>query len=214
MKIILRGTFLLMLLAVVGTALIAQDNAMAQKPGAAKPAMPPSMPMPKPAPEMTKLIKLLAGNWMITEKAEPNPMAPKGGSGTGTAKLWAGPGGLSLLESYHSSGTAMGPNFNGFGVFWWDDKVQAYHGLWCDTMTPGGCDSSGTTKWQGDNLVGTMESDMNGQKTVATFTYSDWKPDSFVMTMAMGPDANSLKKFMTITYTKSSGMGKPGKPAQ
>lgn len=49
-----------------------------------------------------------------------------------------------------------------------------------------------------------MEGEMNGQKMVTRFTYSDWKPNSFVMTMDSGPDANSLKPMMTITYTKGA----------
>jgi hypothetical protein len=169
--------------------------------------------MPKPAPEMTKLIKMMGGNWTVTEKGSPSPMMPKGGAGKGMATLTAGPGGMSLMEKYHSSGL-MGSNFVGFGTFWWDDKAQVYKGLWCDTMTPGGCDASGTTKWDGDKLVGTMQGDMNGQKMVTRFTYSDWQPNSFVMTMAMGPDANSLKEAMTITYTRagatSASAAKPG----
>jgi hypothetical protein len=38
------------------------------------------------------------------------------------------------------------------------------------------------------------------------FTYSDFKPNSFVMTMEMGPDASKLQKAMTVTYTKAGGM--------
>ena len=47
------------------------------KPKAAKPAgQGQQMPMPKPAPEMTKLIKTLSGTWNVTEKHEMNPMMP------------------------------------------------------------------------------------------------------------------------------------------
>jgi hypothetical protein len=46
------------------------------------------------------------------------------------------------------------------------------------------------------------------------FTYSDFKPNSFVMTMASGPDANSLKPMMTLTYTKAAMAAKSEKPAQ
>jgi len=170
-------------------------------------------PPPKPDPQMTKLIKMMSGNWTVTEKVEPSPMMPKGGSGKGTAKLVAGPGNMSLMEAYHSTGT-MG-SFAGTGTFWWDPKAQLYRGVWCDSMTPGGCDASGTTKWEGDNLVGMMESEMNGQKMMTKFTYSDFKPTSFVMSMASGPDANSLKPMMTITYTKAAPMAaKSEKPAQ
>ncbi len=161
------------------------------------------MPMPKPAPEMTKLIKTLSGTWNVTEKHEVNPMMPSGGTGTGTAKIWAGPGGLSLMENYSSSG-AMG-SFKGMGTWWWDPKAQVFHGLWCDNMTPNGCDTSGSTKWEGDQLVGTMQGDMGGQMMMMKFIYSDFKPDSFVMVMESGPDASKMQKMMTVTYTKAAG---------
>ncbi len=205
MRTILKGTILTVAVAFSCAALGAQDSAMS-KPGA-KPAPQMSMPMPKPDPQMTKLINSMSGTWTVSEKMNPNPMSPTGGTGKGTATFTPGPGGTSLMEKYHSSGT-MGESFSGFGAFWWDSKAQVYRGLWCDNMTPGGCDSSGTTKWEGDKLVGTMEGEMNGQKMTTRFTYSDWKPNSFVMTMDSGPDANSLKPMMTITYTKGAKSGK------
>jgi hypothetical protein len=208
MKTILRGTILVGLAAGCWTVLAAQDAAAPAGSNSAKTSgQEMSMPMPTPAPEMTKMIKMMAGSWSVSEKSYPSPMMPNGGTGKGTAKLWAGPGNMSLMEDYHSSGV-MGSSFTGFGTFWWDAKGQVYRGLWCDTMTPGGCDSSGTTKWDGDKLVGMMEGDMGGQKMVTTFTYSDWKPDSFVMSMAMGPDASSLKPAMTITYTRTGTVAK------
>ena len=209
MKVIRMRVFVITLIAAISTLALAQDDAKPARPlasrSAAQAKMPPS---PQASPEMTKLIKMMAGNWTVTEKSEPSPMFPNGGSGKGTARMWAGPGGLSLLETYHSSGM-MGSNFSGFGTFWWDPKEQVYRGLWCDSMTPNGCDASGTTKWDGETLVGMMEGEMNGKKTVSKFTYANWKPDSFVMTMATGPDANSLKDLVTITYTRSAAAGKP-----
>jgi Protein of unknown function (DUF1579) len=188
---------------------LAQDAAAPAKPKAAKAAgQAQAMPMPKPAPEMTKLVKTLSGNWTVAEKMEPGPMAPNGAMGKGTAKFWAGPGGMSLIENYQSSG-AMGGSFKGMGTWWWDPKAQAYRGLWCDNMTPNGCDTSGSTKWEGDNLVGTMTSpDPSGQMMTMKFIYSDFKPDSFVMTMEMGPDASKLQKAMTVTYTKAAAPSK------
>ena len=183
-------------------ALMAQDSTPASKTKSAPEASSAmSMPMPQAAPEMTKMIKMMAGDWTVSEKAFPSPMMPNGGTGTGTATLTSGPGDLSLLEKYHSSGV-MGPNFTGYGVFWWDSKMQAYHGVWCDNFTPGGCDASSTSKWEGDKLVSTMKAEMDGKMNVTRFTYSDWSPTSFVMTMDMGPDESSLKPAMAITYTK------------
>ncbi len=204
MKTVSRVLFLVLLAGFCCMALLAQDKAAPAKPKAAKPAAAAQqMPMPKPAPEMTKLAKALSGNWTIVEKHEANPMMPNGGVGKGTAKIWAGPGGLSLIENYQSSG-AMGGAFKGMGTWWWDPKAQVYHGVWCDNMTPNGCDTSGSTKWDGDNLVGTMQGDMGGQMMTMKFIYSDIKPDSFVMTMEMGPDASKMQKAKTVTYTKAA----------
>ena len=199
MKTILRVTILALLGGLGGALLGAQDAAPSAKPAAAKDSMP--MPMTKPTPEMAKMIKLMAGNWTVTEKHDPSPMMPKGGSGKGTAVMTPGPGGTSLMEKYQSTG-AMGPNFNGFGTFWWDPKQQLFRTVWCDNMTPNGCDTSGTTKWEGDKLVGMMESEMNGQKMFTRFVYSDFKPGSFIMTMEVGTDPNNMKKASVITYTK------------
>jgi hypothetical protein len=194
--------------------LAAQDSAMSAKPKAAKPAAKPkeqqaAMPMPKPAPEMTKMIKMMSGSWTVTEKHDPNPWMPTSGTSQGTAVLTPGPGGLSLVEKYHSSG-AMG-KFDGLGTMWWEPKAQVYRSAWCDNMSPNGCDDSGSSKWEGDKLVGTMQGEVNGQKMMTRFTYSDFKPDSFVMTMEMGPDASKLQKAMTVTYTKAGAMAEKKK---
>jgi len=203
MKIIGKGILLMILAAFFCATLMAQDNDMPKKPlpgrSVANAKMPPP---PQPSAEMTKLIQMMSGTWTVSEKYEQSPMFPVGGTGKGTAKLWAGPGGMSLLESYHSSGVVG--NFNGFGTTWWDAKAQSYRSVWCDSMTPNGCDSSGTSKWDGETLAGMMESEMNGQKMVTKITYTSWSPTSFVMTMSTGPDANSLKDMMSVTYTKAA----------
>ncbi len=206
MKIVSRMLAILAIAGLCSLPLMAQKGATQKKPSAAQPAAkakaqpPAGMPMPKPTAEMTKMLKAMVGTWKVSEKHEPSPMVPKGGTGEGTSKIWPGPGGLSLLQTYRSSG-AMG-SFSGFGTAWWDGKAQAYKGVWCDNGTPEGCTYGGESKWEGDKLVGTMESEMNGQKMTIRTTYSDFKPDSFVMSMEMGPDANSLQKMMTVTYTK------------
>jgi len=206
MRIIGKGILLTMLAGVLCATLMAQDSDAPKKPLASRAVANAQMPPPPQAsPEMSKLIQMMSGSWTVSEKYEKSPMFPTGGSGKGTAKLWAGPGGMSLLENYHSSG--MVGSFSGFGTTWWDAKAQAYRGVWCDSMTPGGCDSSGKSKWDGETLSGMMESEMNGQKMVTKITYTNWTPTSFVMTMSTGPDANSLKDLMTVTYTKAAKMG-------
>ena len=86
---------------------------------------------------MQKLRKIVVGTWSTTEKMEPAPLAPKGATGKGTATFKNGPGGLSLIQDYESSGT-MG-SFTGHGVMWWDPQAGGFKGIWCDSMTPTGC---------------------------------------------------------------------------
>lgn len=198
MRTAIRTLTLLAMASLCGFSLVAQQDAGAAKSGTGAKTQA-AMPAMKPAPEMTKLIKAMAGTWTTSETMEPSPYGP-GGSGHGTSKMWAGPGGMSLMQNYRSSGP-MG-SFTGAGTSWWDPAGKVYRGVWCDNMTPTGCDASGSSKWDGAKLVGTMEGEMNGQKMITKMTYSDFKPDSFVMTMESGPDMNSLKKMMTINYTK------------
>ena len=115
MKMTLRGAILLSLTAIGCSILSAQDTTMPSKPAAGKPATPMTIEMPKPSPEMTKLIQMMSGNWTVSEKQFPNPMMPNGGTGEGTASLTPGPGGLSLMENYQTT-SGMG-SFKGFGTF-------------------------------------------------------------------------------------------------
>jgi hypothetical protein len=159
-----------------------------------------TMPMAKPSAEMEKLSKMLVGTWSTTEKHEPSPWAPKGATGKGTAVFKSGPGGLSLVQDYKSSGTMMG-SFSGHGVMWWDAKAGGYQGLWCD---PGGCEvGKGVAKWEGNNLVGTDESEMMGQKMAMKESWTDITPNSFTFVMDGGPPGGEMKRMMTIKYTRA-----------
>lgn len=206
MRIPFRWGSLTLLAAIICVVVNAQNASTNPKPSspAATSSGQAAMPMPTAPPEMAKLIKAMEGNWTTTAVMEKGPMMPNGGTDHGTSKMWAGPGGMSLLQTYHSTGS-LG-DFSGVGTDWWDAQTQVYKGVWCDSMAP--CNATGTSKWDGDKLVGTMEADMNGQKMITRVTYSDFKPDSFVMTMDSGPDANSLQKMMTITYTRAAGTGR------
>jgi hypothetical protein len=95
---------------------------------------------PKPAPEMEKM-KMFLGTWRTTEKHEPSPWMPKGATGKGTATYKLGPGGMALIEDYRST-SSMGGKFMGHGVIWWDEKETGYKSVWCDNMSPGGCEAA------------------------------------------------------------------------
>lgn len=209
----MKKVFVLCALALLTVSAMAQDKpaAKAAKPAnkkapAAQGGMP---PMPKPSPEMQKLSKMLAGKWTAVTKTEPMGGMP-GGEAKGEATFSRGPGGLSLIEDFKSEGGGFG-SFRGHGVTYWDDKEKNYTGMWCDSMTPTGCSNGGTSKWDGDKIVGFMEMpDEKGQVQKYRMTYADIKPDSVTFTME-APDGSNYKPMMTIVYTRAA--GKPATPA-
>ena len=184
-------------------------SAMAQDKPAAKAAKPADKkapaaqgggmpPMPKPSADMQKMIKAFGGKWNVVVKTEAAMGMPASES-KGDASFSRGPGGLSLIEEFRSQG-GMG-NFRGHGVVYWDEKAKSFTGIWCDSMTPSGCSNGGSSKWDGDKVVGTMEMpDEKGQMAKFSLAYTDIKPDSFTFTMN-SPDG---KPMMTINYTRAA----------
>lgn len=82
------------------------------------------MTMPHPAPEMQRLVNSLSGTWSISEQYEPSERMPNGGVGEGEEVWRSGPGGLSLIEEYHSK-NAFG-KISGRTVTSWNGKAQGY----------------------------------------------------------------------------------------
>ena len=90
-------------------------------------------------------------------------------------------------------------------------EAKNFAGIWCDSMTPGGCANAGTSKWEGDKIVGFMEMpDPSGKVQKYRMTYSDIKPDSVTFTME-APEGNNYKPMMTITYTRPAPAPAAGK---
>jgi len=174
--------------------------------------MPAAMQMAKPAPEMQKLTKMFLGTWSTTEKHEPSPWMPKGGTGKGTATYKLGPGGLSLVEDYKSTNT-MGGKFSGHGITWWDDKEKGYKGIWCDSMSAGGCEvSKGLGRWDGNAIMFDNETEMGDQKMTMKEVVTDITPRGFTFTMDMGPAGGEIKRVLTIKYARA-GAAKAGEQA-
>jgi hypothetical protein len=68
-----------------------------------------------------------------------------------------------------------------------------------------GCESAGSAKWEGDNLVITAESEATGKKMYMHETFTDIKPNSFTFNMESGPSPDQLKHAMTIKYVRAGG---------
>lgn len=152
--------------------------------------------------ELQRYSSMVIGMWTVQESHEASDMMPAGSS-TGTAIFRNGPGGFSVVENMSLNGS-MG-KFTGTGITWYDLKDQVYKGTWCDSTTPA-CDTNFSAEWEGDKLVATGSSQMPGGKKMFTRTeYADITPNSFTFTIYGGPDENSLKKFMTMRYTRKTG---------
>ena len=200
----MKRIYVLCLVICMSLAAFAQDKAPAKAKKEAKPAAaaPAGMPMPKPGPEMKKLISQLGGNFTSTMKSEPMFGMPASTS-TGPAKLYAGPGGLSLVETVNSV-DEHGGKFSGHWLFWWDAKAKGYKGVWCDNGTPSGCMDSGTGNWDGDKLVVTGDMDMMGKTFKTKSTYSNFTADGYTFVMEASEGSGPMQKMFTVEYKRAA----------
>jgi hypothetical protein len=119
----------------------------------------------QPSSQVERLAKALSGTWSITLNVEPNEHMPKGGVGKGEEVWKPGPGGLSLIENYHSTGDEG--EITGLGVAWWDEDAQRYQVTWCDNGNPTGCMvMKHGAKWVGNEVVAMNEWEEGGKKFV------------------------------------------------
>jgi len=158
------------------------------------------MPMPKPSPEMERLTNALVGHWDVEEEFLPSPMMPAGAKGKGKETFRSGPGNLSIIMDFSGN---MPPGFTGHGVAAWSAEDKQFQSAWTDNMAP--MIGISTGKWDGDKLVFTGDSNMNGMQTTDRLTYSDFKPDSFTFTLETGPKGGELKPMMVFRYKRSAG---------
>lgn len=161
----------------------------------------PQMQSVKRSEEMKKLTDTFAGQWKTTATIEKSAFLPYAGTSDGRSDFRSGPAGNSLVERSRSHGV-MG-EFAGTGIIWWDTKAAAYKGIWCDSISPDGCDPMGNGQWSGGSLVFTSEMDMGQNKMQVRTTYSNITADAFTFTLETGMDGAPLANLMTIQYQRA-----------
>lgn len=161
---------------------------------------------PQPSPEIGRLIKVFSGTWSIAVKIEPNERMPKGGTGRGE-NLWRpGPGRLSLIGEYHSTGSEG--EFSGLGLVWWDKDGKRYQIMWCDSSDPASCIVlKNGAKWEGGQLIAIGESASTGRKFVFKEVFSEITENSFTQTLYRGESSSDLRRLLTITATRKTTPG-------
>ncbi|HKN24838.1 MAG TPA: hypothetical protein VJX72_08325 [Candidatus Acidoferrum sp.] len=108
-----------------------------------------SQPQPSDAPEMERLIKLYRGTWEYTETYSKSPHLPNGGENTGIYTSELGPGGMSIVNRFHSKGPVG--DFEGLLVMTWDAKEKAYKAYVFGNDFPGALVETG--QFEGDTLI-------------------------------------------------------------
>jgi hypothetical protein len=109
----------------------------------------PSRPQSSDAPEMERLIKLYRGTWEFTEAYSKSPAFPNGAENTGIYTSELGPGGMSIVNRFHSKGPAG--EFEGLLVMTWDAREKAYKAYVFGNDFPGALVETG--QFEGDTLV-------------------------------------------------------------
>jgi hypothetical protein len=132
----LFAAFALLILVVSGATFAKRQEKAAGQP--AKPG----------AAEMERL-RFYVGEWDYTEAYEKTSFAPNGGQNTGVYTSKLGPGGNSLVNTFHSQGPVG--NFEGLLVLTWDLKEKAYKQYVFGNDFPGAVEETG--QFEGDALV-------------------------------------------------------------
>jgi hypothetical protein len=114
----------------------------------------------KPGAAEMKRLGFYVGNWTYTETYPKSAMAPEGATNTGVYTSKLGPGGNSLLNTFHSKGPVG--EFEGMLVMTWDLAEQKYKMYVFGDGFPGAIVETGA--FEGDKLVFRREIPAGGAK--------------------------------------------------
>jgi len=144
----------LMLIAVTVSGLAMIQQSPETKPAQAQEAK------AKPGASEMKRLGFYVGNWTYTETYPKSAMAPQGATNTGVYTSKLGPGGNSLLNTFHSKGPAG--DFEGMLVLTWDMTESKYKAYIFGDSFPGAIVETGA--FEGDKLVFRGELPTGGTK--------------------------------------------------
>jgi hypothetical protein len=153
------------------------------------------------SPEMSKLLKVFAGDWKTAETMGKSEFFPKGGARAGTARFRLGTGGTTLIEEGSSNGSAGKLDF--LIVIWWNKSTHLYQFMTCFNSYNTPCQMRGTARWEGDTFVNEYEEMVKGKATKFQDIFSDFTGRSFTLVEAISTDAGSMKPLITTKYTRA-----------
>jgi hypothetical protein len=160
-------TALVMVAATV--AMAGRQEKQAEKPAAAQAAKPGSVEMER--------LKFYLGDWDYTE------MYPKGAKNSGVYTSKLGPGGNSLINTFHSQGPVG--DFEGMLIMTWDAKEKVYKAYVFGNDFPGAIVETG--QFEGDALV--YRSELSTERSTLKLRN---------VTRVTGPGALVSEEFMSV----------------
>jgi hypothetical protein len=155
-----------------------------QEKASEKPASAPA----KPGVAEMERLKFYLGEWDYTETYPKSAFSPSGGVNTGVYTSKLGPGGNSLINTFHSQGPIG--DFEGLIVMTWDLKEKSYKAYLFANDFPGAIVETGS--FEGDVLQYRTEFTAGGQhialRNATRFTAPDQIVSEEFMSMAGQPE--------------------------
>jgi len=136
----------------------AMTMAARQEKTAEKQTAAPTAAAAKPGAAEMERLKFYLGEWDYTETYPKSPFAPSGGKNTGVYSSKLGPGGQSLVNSFHSQGPVG--DFEALIVMTWDAREKAYKAYVFGNGIPGAVVETG--QFEDDALVYRFEFPVEG----------------------------------------------------
>jgi hypothetical protein len=142
----------------------------------------------KPGVAEMERLKFYLGEWDYTETYPKSAFVPNGGVNTGVYHSKLGPGGLSLVNSFHSQGPVG--DFEGLLIMTWDAREKAYKAYAFGNDFPGAVVETG--QFEGDALLFRAEFQAEGAtiklRNVARVTAPGKLESEEYMTMPAAPE--------------------------
>ena len=169
--------------------------------------------------EMQKLAAVFAGRWTVIDKSEPDTRHPSGLIRKGEERWHTLPGGIPLVEEYHSKSSDGREEFDSAAI-WWDATAHRYVGLFCAGFVDQGCTpfnvvwrTSRQSAKQGhpsshqrrmqEEIIMSGEYQENGKKQMWREDFSFTSPKTFTQTLFLGERGQELKRAAVIVATRS-----------
>jgi hypothetical protein len=152
------------------------------------------------SPAMERLVKTFGGEWTVAENFERSDFFPNGGVRKGIARFSLGTGGTTLIEDYHSDGSAGRLDF--LAVIWWDKEAKLYRFFTCANDVKQACKLRGTAHWEGDAFVNDYEEMVAATKTKFQDSFVQITPTSFTLIAAIAASRAPAKPLITTKYNR------------